>query len=174
MQNHSTQNTKIIPITKALIPNKEWIVQFGNQKLGSIRRFRKEYKFVKNGNYVTVGSFEDVIQKFGISNLDNGLKKIKKEKVEATSFVIYGFLCSSKPYKSIYNIQKKLPLFAKSNKSKSWYCAGYYVIKFNKGWVKSFCPKLITLERYPYFGPYKTDQEMKEKFNNLSKLYEPA
>jgi len=45
----------------------------------------------------------------------------------------------------------------------------FVVIKFRKGWVKSFCPKLITLERYPYFGPFKTENEMKITLNNMNK-----
>jgi len=53
-------------------------------------------------------------------------------------------------------------VFTKGRKSKSFFCAGYYIVKFNNGWVKSYCPKLITLNRYPYAGPYKTQQEMLE------------
>ena len=70
----------------------------------------------------------------------------------------------------MYSVRQKLPLYAKSAKSKSQYCAGYYVIKFRKGWVKSYCPKLITLERYPYHGPFKTETEMKSVLNNVNKL----
>ena len=61
-----------------------------------------------------------------------------------------------------FNVKNKLPLFTKSRKSKSLYCAGFYCIEFEKGWVKSFCPKLITLERYRYQGPFKTKIEMRE------------
>ena len=43
------------------------------------------------------------------------------------------------------------------------------VIKFRKGWVKSFCPKLITLERYPFQGPFKTELEMRSILNSVSK-----
>ena len=67
----------------------------------------------------------------------------------------------------MYDVRKKLPLFTKSNASKSLYCAGYYVIKFNKGWVKSFCPKVITLERNEYKGPFKTEFEMKQVLSNV-------
>jgi hypothetical protein len=67
----------------------------------------------------------------------------------------------------LFNIQKKLPLFTKSKSSKSLYCAGYYTIKFEKGWVKSFCPKLITIERYEYRGPFKTELEMRQALNNV-------
>ena len=59
-------------------------------------------------------------------------------------------------------LSRRLPLFTKSEKSKSLYCAGYYIIHFDKGWVKSFCPKLITVERYETRGPFKTDIEMRQ------------
>ena len=59
--------------------------------------------------------------------------------------------------------------FALANASKSLYCAGYYIIKFRKGWVKSFCPKLITLERYQYQGPFKTETEMRSSLNAMSR-----
>ena len=61
-----------------------------------------------------------------------------------------------------YDVKNRLPLFTKSFKSKSLYCAGYYIIKFDKGWVKSFCPKLVTLETYDYKGPFKQKLEMRE------------
>jgi hypothetical protein len=57
-------------------------------------------------------------------------------------------------------------LFTKSNASKSLYCAGYYTIKFEKGWVRSFCPKLITIERYENKGPFKSEFEMKAVLSN--------
>jgi len=79
---------------------------------------------------------------------------------------IYGYETSTHPYNPIYNLKLKLPLFTKSSNSKSLYCAGYYIIKFPKGWVKSFCPKLITLEKYEYNGPFKTRIEMKEKLRS--------
>ena len=66
----------------------------------------------------------------------------------------------------MYDVRRRLPLFTKSNASKSLYCAGYYIIKFNKGWVKSFCPKVITLERNEYKGPFKTEFEMKQVLAN--------
>jgi hypothetical protein len=47
------------------------------------------------------------------------------------------------------------------------YCAGYYIIRFDKGWVKSFCPKLITIERYENRGPFKTEFEMKQVLSNV-------
>ena len=81
---------------------------------------------------------------------------------------VHGFPTSVCPYNSMYDVKHKLPLFTKSEKSKSLYCAGYYIIHFDKGWVKSFCPKLITIERYESQGPFKTDLEMKQALSKAN------
>jgi hypothetical protein len=97
---------------------------------------------------------------------------LKNTKVKVTSadpevYEVHGFPSMCKPYNSMYDVRRKLPLFTKSNASKSLYCAGYYTIKFNKGWVKSFCPKVITLERNEFKGPFKTEFEMKQVLSNV-------
>ena len=103
------------------------------------------------------------------SNQSNAKEWNRLEVSTTDQNIIYGYPTSSRPYEPVYNVKKKLPLFAKSAKSKSQYCAGHYVIQFRKGWVKSFCPKLITLERYPYAGPFKTEAEMKAMLNSVNK-----
>ena len=66
------------------------------------------------------------------------------------------------------DVKRKLPLFTKSQKSKSLYCAGYYVIRFEKGWVKSFCPKLMTIEGYTSKGPFKTEIIMRQELSKAN------
>ena len=82
---------------------------------------------------------------------------------------IHGYPTSTVPFNAMYDVKRKLPLFTKSLKSKSIYCAGYYIIQFDKGWVKSFCPKLITVERYETKGPFKTDIDMKAELSRVNK-----
>jgi hypothetical protein len=150
--------------TKTLIPNKEWIIEGAEGKIGSVAKIKKGYAFLHKG------------KQYNFKNLNElGIvlpEKITKSQIEIQPqpYKIYDYPCNAKPYGSVFNIQKKLPIFAKSNKSKSQFCAGYYIIKFRKGWVKSFCPKLITLERYQYHGPYKTEKEMKLVLSNLNKI----
>jgi hypothetical protein len=81
---------------------------------------------------------------------------------------VHNYPTSTVPYNTMLDVQRKLPLFTKSSKSKSLYCAGYYIIKFDKGWVKSFCPKLITVERYETKGPFKSDLEMRLALSNAN------
>lgn len=154
---------------KVLIPNKEWLIQDGGIKVGGVSKEKKGYTFYKKGTRVPFKNLNEVNSAFGIALSEENIKKIKEEAAENKNYAIYDFACSSKPFDPVYDVKKKLPLFAKSDKSKSRYCAGYYVIKFRKGWVKSFCPKLITLDRYPFQGPFKTEAEMKNQLNILNK-----
>ena len=153
---------------KVLVPDKEWLVTDNQEKIGSISKVKKGYVFLHKGKEVPgFANLSEVKSKFGIAVFEESFNRVKRE--DDKNPVIYDFPCSSKPYNPVYSVKKKLPLYAKSSKSKSQYCAGYYVIKFRKGWLKSFCPKLITLERYPYHGPFKTEVEMKSELNLLNK-----
>ena len=154
---------------KVLIPNKEWLLKDGTTKIGSVTKSKKGYTFLKKGKQIGFKDLSEINAQFGIGLFEEGKKKQQTDSREPKAFFIYDYPCTSKPYGPVYNVKKKLPLYAKSVKSKSQYCAGYYIIKFRKGWVKSFCPKLITLERYPYHGPFKTELEMRDQLNNTHK-----
>jgi len=102
------------------------------------------------------------------------IKQLKKEvdikfvttssaQPEQEQYNVNDYPTACQPYNCVYDVQKKLPLFTKTDKSKSYYCAGYYIIKFDNGWVKSFCPKLITIQRYKSQGPFRTQIEMQEQ-----------
>ena len=152
-------------IAKPLVPNKSWLLETDGLKVGTLNKERSSYSILKDGKKISVGTAKDVKEKLGIVFFELA----KTTNVETKEYAIYEYPCGSKPYGSVYDIRKKLPIYAKSTKSKSQYCAGYYVIKFRKGWVKSFCPKLITLQRYEYQGPFKTELEMKQVLSNVSK-----
>jgi hypothetical protein len=83
--------------------------------------------------------------------------------------VIYNLATSSVPYNAVYDLKRKFALFTKSKKSKSLYCAGYFIIHFDKGWVKSFCPKLVTLEKYEQKGPFKDELEMRQELSRANR-----
>jgi hypothetical protein len=57
-----------------------------------------------------------------------------------------------------YKLQERdrLPTFTKTVDSKVYFAAGYYGINFtNGGWMDSFCPKVSTLRKYEFVGPFK-------------------
>jgi hypothetical protein len=77
------------------------------------------------------------------------------------------FPTTSKTYNSIFDIKRKLHLFTKSKKSKCYHAAGWYILNQNGTEQVSFCPKYIFIQRYPYRGPYKTEDEAKNQINIL-------
>ena len=153
-------------ISKVLIPNKEWIIEDSGKKIGSIAKNKKGYIFLRKGKAVEIKSFKEIVDQ--LATFDK--KKPTKFEIEPLNHTIYNYPCRTKPYNPVYNVKSRLPLYTKNLKSKSRYCAGYYVIQFQKGWLRSYCPKLITLERNPYQGPFKTAQEMKAVLNSLNKI----
>jgi hypothetical protein len=152
---------------KPVIENKFWIVEKDGEKFATLRK-SDDNRFVMSNEtgikiYDTRKSLTDQFGK------DFFVAKIIKEAMNAPIQEVHGYPSSCIPHNPMYDIKRKLPLFTKSQDSKSVYCAGYYVIRFDKGWVKSHCPKLITLQRYEYQGPFKTELEMKQRLSNVSK-----
>ena len=152
---------------KTIIPEKFWIVEKDGSKFATLRKNEDERFVMSNEAGVRIfDNLESITRQYG---KDFFVAKIIKEADDHVDGEVHGFPSSTNPHNAMFDIRKKLPLFTKSEDSKSLYCAGYYVIKFDKGWVKSFCPKLITLQRYEYRGPFKTEIEMKQVLSNVSK-----
>ena len=144
---------------KEILKDKFWLVIDNGKNVGTISFDNDHYIVNSDGKYEVYKNKSNIKKKLG----DLTWTQLKIQ--ETTQYDVHKFVCNSKPYNSMWDLKKKLPLFTKSKKSKSVYCAGYYIIKFNKGWVKSFCPKLITIERYDYKGPFKTEIEMRQQLS---------
>jgi hypothetical protein len=143
---------------KPIVDGKFWIVEQDGLKIATLHKKENKYVLSSNNNEVMFNKKEELTKQFG-SGFFLSNNNVKVSSVDTNE--CYGFPTSCKPYNSVYDVKRKLPLFTKSDQSKSLYCAGYYVIKFEKGWVKSFCPKAITIERNDHKGPFKTEIEMK-------------
>jgi hypothetical protein len=152
---------------KPVIENKFWIVEKNGEKFATLRKSEDNRFVMSNETGVKIYNTQsDLTKQFG---KDFFIAKILKEANNSEIQEVHGYPTSSNPHNPMFDIKRKLPLFTKSSDSKSSYCAGYYVIRFDKGWVKSHCPKLITLQRYEYKGPFKTELEMKQVLSNVSK-----
>jgi hypothetical protein len=152
---------------KPIIADKFWIVEENGEKIATLRKNEDNRFVMSNETGVKIYQTKvDLTKEFGKNFFT---VKILKESNTSLPNEVHGYPTSTSPHNPLYDVKRKLPLFTKSEDSKSLYCAGYYTIKFEKGWVKSFCPKLITLQRYPYNGPFKTEIEMKQVLSNVSK-----
>lgn len=157
----------IATTAKVLVPNKFWILENDGEKLATLSKEKKGYSLLCRGQRYDISNLNEIKERFGITITEEAIKQEQKTADAANE--IYGYPVNGKACNPLWNVQKKLPIYAKSAKSKSLYCAGYYVIRFRKGWVKAFCPKLITLERNPYQGPFTTVLEMRSVLNALRK-----
>ena len=158
------EKTMSVIYAKPIVDGKFWIVEQDGSKVATLHK-KENNKFIlsSTAGEVMFNKKQDLTKQFGEGFF------LTSNKVKVTlpePYECHGFATSVKPYNAMYDVRRKLPLFTKSNQSKSLYCAGYYFIKFNKGWVKSFCPKVITLERNEYKGPFKTEIEMKQVLAN--------
>jgi hypothetical protein len=147
--------------TKTILKDKFWILEDDGVRIGTIS-LADENRFMFSGVEGTTyfDSKKALKNTFGDNVLINDIT-LQNEKAVKADKDVHGFPTSTIPYNTMLDVKRKLPLFTKSSKSKSLYCAGYYIIHFDKGWVKSFCPKLITVERYDTEGPFKNDLEMR-------------
>ncbi len=147
-------------IAKSVLKNKYWIVEEQGEKIATIQA-------IEEGGFVYVdGSSRQLYPSIKLLTKDHNIvfdTESKKSKQSAGSFDAYGYPTSQKPWNVLWDVKHQFPVYTKTSKSKSYYCAGYYIIKFNNGWVKSYCPKFITLNRYEFQGPYTTKEQMQEQ-----------
>ena len=162
---------------KEILKNKFWIMEdaITEQRIGTLSRDENNhYMYCCTQNTTRLGSKTEYYSclkdlKKGIggnilwtsATISDADKTVDKE--------IYNLATSTVPYNAVYDLKRKFALFTKSKKSKSLYCAGYFIIHFDKGWVKSFCPKLVTLEKYEHKGPFKTELEMRQELSRANR-----
>lgn len=151
---------------KPILKDKFWIVEDEGVRVGTLTKNDDGFVVTKSGKIDFYKSENHLKKTFGKNFL---IASIKDNEDSNDKLEVHGYPTRSKPYNSMYDIQRKLPLFTKSEKSKSVYCAGYYLVKFNVNWLKSYCPKLITIERNEYMGPYKTEFEMKAALSYVNR-----
>ena len=152
---------KATPVVK----NKFWIVEKDGEKVASILAAEDGVVFVKDDQREKYPSITMLKSRHNIEFLRNG-KKVSA----APSNEVNGFHASGKPHNPLYDVRKKLPIYTKDSKSKSFYCAGHYLVRLNNHWSKVYCPKLITLQRYEFIGPFKDPEEQAQALRQKNGL----
>ena len=155
---------------KPVLKDKFWIIENNEERIGTMSWNDDRYMFSSTNETCFFDNKKQMKKRFGSDIIWTTLGSDHyKDNKNFNNYTVHNFPTSVNPYNTMFDVKRKLPLFTKSDKSKSSYCAGYYVIKFEKGWVKSFCPKLITIERYEYRGPFKTELEMRQELSRVNR-----
>lgn len=145
-------------IAKSVIKNKYWIVEDNGQKIATIQAVDQGgYVYVHNSEREPFPSIKLLSKTYNITFDSTKFKPAKED-----THSCYGYPCNTRPHNLVWDVQRKLPIYSSSAKSRSLLCAGYYAIKFNNTWVGEYCPKNITTSRHEFVGPFKTKQEQQE------------
>lgn len=144
-------------LAKPVIDKQYWILKQDDRKVGNIQAVEDGYQITIENK---IASYKTIPMLCRRENIE--IEKIQKSKPEPTNMV-YGFEVSGKIYNPLWDVKHKLPLFTRDNKSKSWFAAGWYTVKQHRTWKAVQNPKLITLQRYAYHGPFKTKEEANDK-----------
>ena len=147
-------------IAKEVMPGKFWILEDGQgTKKGTIQSNNDgRISAMVDGKTETYQDWTSMALA-----LDINAARLKQSAELTQQREVHGYPTNTDPYNSVWDMQKKLPLFTKTEKSKSLHAAGYYIVKFEHGWVHSFCPKLTTLTSNEWQGPFKDKLEMRER-----------
>lgn len=141
---------------KNIVKNEFWVLTDGEKRIGEI-------KANGTGRGYTVNFY-------GSKSIEPTLQKMKKElnfewvdvpkRIKVKVDQVHGYPTDCEPFDGVWDLQHKVPIYTKEKNSKSWFCAGWYLIKKGRNWKESFCPKLITIERYDWRGPCKSPSEL--------------
>jgi len=142
-------------VAKPIVKDQFWILKQDDRKVGNIEATDDGFA-VRINNKITPFKTMAMIRKQGdIEFAAVGNRPSK----EPASYQVQGYPSGSRVYNPIWDVQHKLPLYTKNKKSRSWYAAGWYQVKQRRTWTIEQSPKLITLQRYQYQGPFYTKEE---------------
>jgi hypothetical protein len=143
-------------IAKPVIDKKFWILQKDNEKIGNIEATAGGFQVTINNQVEQYRSIRMAAQRANIM-FETGVK-ISKPDIQ----LVHGYPASGRVYNPVWDVPNQLPLYTKTNKSKSWFAAGWYLVKKSRKWKVVQDPKLILLERYSYHGPFYSNETAKE------------
>jgi hypothetical protein len=139
---------------KPVVKNKYWIVEDDGRKIATIQAAKDGVVLVQDNRRLKYPS----IKVLGTAHNIRFVRGQKKPTASVDS--VYDYPCRTVPYNAMYDLRLKLPLYTTSKKSKSYFCAGFYLVNEGKQWVKEFCPKKIVLTRSKFIGPFRSEAEM--------------
>jgi hypothetical protein len=138
---------------KPIVKNKYWIVEDNGRKIGTIQAAEDGVVLVQNDRRLKYPSIK-------VLGTAHNIRFVRGQRTQTKSVdSVYDYPCRGTPYNAIYDLRLKLPLYTTGNKSKSYYCAGYYLVNFGSQWVTEFSPKKIILTRNKFVGPFKSLSE---------------
>jgi hypothetical protein len=141
-------------VAKPVIDKQFWILQENDRKVGNVEACAGGYQVRLNNQVEQFKTIKMAAQRINIQF--ESAVKLSKPKV--TMDQVHGYPVSGRVYNPMWDVTQQLPVYTKTAKSKSWFAAGWYRVRKGKTWRTVMCPKLIVIQRYPYQGPFVTQE----------------
>ena len=141
-------------IALPVIDKQYWIIKENDRKVGNVEACDGGYQVKLNNQIQQYKTIRMVEQRVNV-HFEHPARRVRVKQTNE----VHGYAVSGRMYNPMWDIQRKLPIYTKTNKSKSWFAAGWYRVKKGRNWATIQGPKLIMLQRYPYHGPYHTQEE---------------
>ena len=143
-------------VAKPIIDKQFWVLQKNNEKVGNVEACDDGFQVRINNQVVAQYKTIKLVER----NVDIHFESaVKTEKKSLSVNEVHGYATAGRAYNPMWDVPQKLPIYTKTNKSKSWHAAGWYCVKKGRDWAAMQDPKLILLQRYPYRGPHHTKEE---------------
>jgi hypothetical protein len=143
-------------VAKPVIEKQFWILTDGDRKVGNIEACAGGYQ-VKIQNQIS--QFKTIRMAAQRVNIEFESLEIK---TKCAANLVHGFPTAGRVNNPMWDVKMKLPIYTKTTKSKSWFAAGWYLIKKGRAWSVIQDPKLIVLQRYPFHGPFHNKEQANE------------
>jgi hypothetical protein len=137
-----------------VVDKQYWIIKENDRKVGNVEACDGGYQVKLNNQIAQFKTIRMVEQRVNV-HFKPPAKRARIKK----SNEVHGYAVSGRMYNPMWDIQRKLPIYTKTSKSKSWFAAGWYRVQKGRHWATIQGPKLIMLQRYPYRGPYHTQEK---------------
>jgi hypothetical protein len=155
-----------------------WLVSQGNNKIGLLNKdVQEHYTYISGKELVNFRNAKEVTQHFGNANLFK--EQIDQPVTQKEKYYIKGYEVKYEDNplvleRSHPDYRSDLPLYSKMSNSNVYYAAGYYCIGFDKAWRAAYCPKLSTLEKYGFEGPFRTMADARQRMRELNRIMNNA
>ena len=147
---------------RPVVKNKYWIVERDGHKIGTIQAAEDGVVLVQADRRLKYPSIK-------LLGTAHNIRFVRGQTNPTRSIdSVYDYPSRGVPYNAIYDVRLKLPLYTTSKKSRSYYCAGYYLVNYGSEWVTEFCPKKIILTRNQYLGPFACQADMLDQLAKLT------
>ena len=146
-------------LAKPIVDDRFWILEDPNLgRVGTMQTVAQGVQVNLQGSVTVYENFQQAAAALSLQAVNNA------QSAPATmTWYSNGYPTNVQPYNEMYNAQLGLPIYTKTERSKSFHAAGYYIIRFDFAWAQAYCPKVVTLKNNPYAGPYRTRLEMQEQ-----------